>query len=52
MKNISEEKTHPAELFKLWVLNPDSQIACVSKGKHDMTILKRAERHENIQTMT
>lgn len=32
----------------MWVLNPDSQIACVSKGKHDMTILKRAERHENI----
>ena len=37
MKNISEEK-HPAKLFKLWILNPDSQIACVSKGKHD-TIL-------------
>ena len=46
MKNISEEK-HPAKLFKLWILNPDSQIACVSKGKHD-TILKQAKCHENI----
>lgn len=30
------------------VLNPDSQMACVSKGKHDTTILKQAECYENI----
>ena len=49
MKNINEEKhTLLFKLFKLWVLNPDSQIACVSKGKHDMTILKQAECYENI----